>query len=240
MAKKSGNETGGAIVKLDNFPLFAVGAAADVLAQNLGDTQLSWQDLDRVRMPSGGGLSWTVVDAGGERAAEHLDGVILYMKSARVYWSQSLKEGGSGSPPDCTSNDAIAGIGKPGGQCAVCPFAQFGSDGRAQACKQVKQLFLLTELSMMPAVVSIPPTGLRDVNRYILRLKVPYWHAITRLGLEKRNNRDGIAYSAAVLRQVGDVPAEQAKTLNGYRQSILPHLTRTPVATSDYNRGEES
>jgi len=50
---------------------------------------------------------------------------------AQAYWSVPMEQSEGNMPPDCYSLDARTGIGKPGGDCHACPFAEFRSDLKA-------------------------------------------------------------------------------------------------------------
>jgi hypothetical protein len=163
-----------------------------LLADNVGPDGVSVFDLDRVTMPSGGGLSFTVPDIDkGEKAVNEIKGIIVAYQDVRAYWQQGLDESGGGTPPDCSSDDCRLGVGEPGGQCKQCPMAQFGtaSNGKGQACTQRRRLFILRENDIMPIMVSLPPTSLKPIKQYFWRLAThrytSYYKVITKLGLAK-------------------------------------------------------
>ena len=71
-----------------------------------------------------------------------------------------------------------------GGACQACPLAKWDSaqdGGAGQACKQVKQLFMLRGESMLPEVVSLPPTSLKAARQSSVKLTtqgIPYYGAL--------------------------------------------------------------
>lgn len=178
---------------------------ATTLQENLGHGGISPFDLDRVRVPSGGGQIWEVPSLTGIETQKELTGIIIYFKEVRAYWAKPF--GGGTPPPDCSSTDGITGIGLPGGSCAVCPFKQFGSSlkqdgtkGRGQACKQAMMVFLLRRGDYLPMLIVLPPTSAKDCRKYMLQLankNHPYYQVVTKIGLKKQTNPDGIAYSSS-------------------------------------------
>ena len=164
-------------------------------------------DLPRIRVPSGGGLQFRIDTAAGEENARKLEGVIVAYRSARIYW----KSRAAGKrPPDCSSIDGFIGAGDPGGECAQCPNARFGSGFKAdgspsggQACKDVRQILFLLKGEMLPHLLNVPPTSVKAFNQYTLNLlsaRAAYWGAITEITLEKAESADHIDYAKIAFR----------------------------------------
>ncbi|KKM07744.1 hypothetical protein LCGC14_1730920 [marine sediment metagenome] len=233
---KNERKNGTALAKIggQEFAIMMAGAEAlpEILRENVGAEGLGSFDLDRVKIPSGGMQAWTIPGIEKDEIVESFTGVIIYHKLGRVYWAQGLEEGGGNSPPDCISDDCVTGIGEPGGKCSVCPFAQFGSNGKGQACKQIKMLFVMRENALLPLCVSLPPTSLRGAKQYMLRLAsnaLPYYSVLTRFGLEKVNNASGIEYSKAVLSVAEKLTAEQAEQFKKISLQLRPHFDAVKV-----------
>lgn len=53
---------------------------------NIGEEGFSMSDLIRVKMPSGGGLIWTIDGASGPEASQTIDGVLVYQARNGVLW----------------------------------------------------------------------------------------------------------------------------------------------------------
>lgn len=216
------------------------GGAIEALRSNLEGDNLSPMDLDRVVIPAGGGTQWCIPTLDGEEVSAEIVGVLAGIQNCRAYWAQAFE--GSGTPPDCVSEDGLTGVGNPGGACQRCPMAAFGSDsrGKGQACKQIKRLAMLRPGSMLPLIVNLPPTSIRPATKYLLRLSgsgLKYRAVITRITLEKDKNSGGIAYSKAVFAMVGKLTPEQAQVMEDYASS-LGSLLRRPVTAADYPVGE--
>ncbi len=196
--------------------------------------------FERVKMPSGGGLSFEVCDENGEPVpASEITGIIVDRYPVNAYWPD--KFAGASNPPQCVAMDGLHGVGNPGGLCAKCPHNQWGSDedGRGKACKNLHRIYVLPPGDVLPLLIALPPTSLANFNAYMLRLtskaKKPYWAVVTRIRLEKVTNKDGIAYSRAVFSKIGDVPTEKLPALKTYIEELRPLMRAVEVEMADYN-----
>lgn len=186
----------------DMFPALYVEEGSDLseaLQENFGGEGIQPGDLERVTVPAGGALSWEVPTIDGEGdSVKTLEGVIVSWARPRAYWDRDLEETGGGQPPDCTSDDGVHGSGmygpgsedNPTGACETCPMNEWGSgrDGRGKACKEMRVLYLLQEGNVLPVTVTLPPTSIAPLRRYMLRLAnqgIPYYGVVTKLALEK-------------------------------------------------------
>jgi hypothetical protein len=201
---------------------------AEVFETNLGGGGVSDFELQRVKVPGSGGIHWAVERLSGEESVKEITGVIVASRVVRLYWARSIDETGGGDAPDCTSEDGDTGVGTPGGVCADCVFAQWGSDpkgGRGQACKQVRLLFILEPKSLLPLVIVAPPTSLKSVRGYFLSLTseaTPYYGVVTSFGLSKEKNADGIEYAKIVPRMVTTLSPDEIATVRAYAASLQP------------------
>lgn len=215
----------------------------DLVKANVGRDGISAMDLDRIKIPAGGGQAWTIPTIDGEDVAKEFVGVIIYHKTGRLYWKE--KFAGQGQPPDCVSDDGVSGVGAPGGDCARCPLSKFGSDsngGKGQACKQVKMLFVLRPGDLLPVAVSLPPTSLAGARKFMLRLAsqaLPFYAVAVRFALEKTKNSRGIEYSRALLAVAGRLEPEQSAAMKQISDALRPHLDRVRVGAEDYNHAAE-
>ena len=176
------------------------------LIENIGAQGLRPQDLDKIKVPAGGGSSWEVPTLKGPEPVKVLEGIILHFKDVRAYWKSKDT---NNAPPDCSSPDSLIGIGAPGGPCHKCPLAQFGSAldqkgqaAKGQACKQMRLLLFLRQETMLPMLVSLPPTSIQHAKKYFLRLVsngYPFYGVTTQLRLEQAKSGQGKPYSVATL-----------------------------------------
>jgi hypothetical protein len=202
---------------------------AEVMRENFGGRGINWLQLERIKVPAGGGIAWEVETDEGNDAIKELDGIILIRRDQRTYFKDAFGSGDKG-PPDCYSTDLERGIGDPGGPCASCPFAQFGSarrpDGSAgngQACRQQNVLFFLRPDSLIPSVVMVPPSSLRTMGNHMRRLAsqgLPYFKALTRLTLVKATSGDGITYAQIEARKIDAVPDDLLQRVQAMRKSL--------------------
>lgn len=204
--------------------------ALAVLRENMGGEKLTEFDLERIKVPSGGGNFWEVPSIDGPTPQKTIEGIVVLTKNVRAYWPLALEEGGGNDPPQCTSADSVIGVGDPGGACETCPYSQFGSarDGRGQACKQMRQLFILTESGVLPLVLTLPPTSLANARKYFMRLASAqgryYWETLTKVSLEEATNAGGQKFSRATF-AVGDPLNEaDAAAVAAYKAALEPVL----------------
>jgi len=206
----------------------------EAMETNVGDGGVSAADFERIKVPAGGGTAWTIQGLDGEETHKELAGIVIAWRDTRAYWSLPMEESDGNSPPDCYSLNARTGTGKPGGDCHKCPLAQFGSDPKngGQACKLIRQLFLIREDNLLPEIVSLPPSSVKPARQYFLRLAskgVPCYSVITKIGLEKTKNSQGIAYARATLTAGGRLTPEQAQRAKDYAAMIEPFLKAAPA-----------
>ena len=211
------------------------GQLAEMIATNLGGSSVSAFDLDTIKTPAGGGTSFVVPGLDGETEAKELRGVLVGFKDTRSYWREGFDESGGGTPPDCSSQDMIRGEGDPGGLCSRCSLNRFGSaaKGNGKACSERRLLFLVRESDLLPIVISVPPSGIREARKFFLRLlsqRTPYYAVIVRLTLARDKNRDGIAFSRIVLDTAGRLPEAEAEKMRAYAESLRPVIERAQVA----------
>lgn len=202
----------------------------DVIKTNLGSAQISPLDLDQVKIPAGGGKTWTYETIDGEVDTKTINGIIVYTKTTRVYWATSFEESGGGLPPDCVSLNMMNGKGDPGGMCSYCPLSEFGSspNKRAQACQERRFIFLVMPNAALPYVLNLPPSSLSASKKYLLRLAsngINFYERITCVELEPDKNIDGVKYSKAKFSVAGEVP--NPEFWKEYSKKIEPMLQAT-------------
>jgi hypothetical protein len=217
--------------KLQNYGVLTLNVQeiGEVMRENLGGNALTPADLDRIKIPSGGGTQWTIEGLDGEEDCKEFEGIIVHWKDARVYWSKEYD--GSKNPPDCHSDNIIFGIGTPGGDCQTCPYSKFGSSPKegsnGQACKQIRVLFIVRPGNLLPVVLTLPPTSIPAAKNYFMRLASMnrrYWSMTTRFTLEKDKNSGGITYSKVKVERGTDIPADYMAELRRFVESIKPVL----------------
>lgn len=217
-----------------------------IIAEIFGKQGPDRFDLEQIKVPSGQGPAmWAVPNLEGtDDAAKTIDGVIIFSQDIRAFYEKSFDETGGGVPPDCSSLDAVTGQGTPGGDCATCPFAQWGSmkpkpDGtlrKGQACQAKRLLWVVRPEQMLPSVVVVPATSLKPVRSYQIQLAgrgLRSWQVATSLGLEKAQSGDGIAYYRIAPRMLGKLSQDEVD-----RIKPLVEMAAPVVDVSDYGSDE--
>lgn len=208
---------------------------AKTIKENLGAAKVSAFDLDRIKIPAGGSTVWEVPSLKGSEATKEVVGVVVFFDDPRAYWSIPYEQSGGGTPPDCSSPDGYEGVGKPGGSCNNCEFSAFKSamridrksgqqvEGRGQACRQIRRVFLLREKSLMPVLINCPPTSLKAIRSYFLRLAdeaVPYYGCLTKFTLLSDKNADGTPYSKVVPEFIDRLAAQEVVKIEEFANSM--------------------
>jgi hypothetical protein len=229
-----------AIVKTDSSQL------QQIIRDNIGG-QIGAFDLDRCKVPAGGGTNWELPTLEGIQEIKELQGVIVHFSDPRAYWEVPFDESGGGSPPDCSSTDGYTGRGVPGGECQECPLAAFGSapqrgdkPSRGQACKQMRFLFLARPDSIIPLLVVAPPTSLRELKQYFIRMAgemVNFASVVTELTLVKDKNSDGITYSRIVPRMVKRLSETEYARVKEYADALRVSVSTVDLNREDWNSG---
>lgn len=217
---------------------------AEILRENLGGDPISAADLERVKVPAGGALYWTVSspENPGGAPAQVFRGIIVHHRIARTFWRNPLGEGGGAStPPDCFSDDGLVGIGDPGGPCGdpnaevCCPYNAWNSDpkgGRGKACKTARLLFVVSPDSFLPRVLVVPPTSLKPVKAYMTRLSSVgkiFWGVVTEFRLEKAKNSTGIEFGRIVPTMGETIPPDQVGVVRQYAEQLRPIFAQVRV-----------
>lgn len=211
----------------------------EVLNANLGGgASVGLGDLDRVRVPNGS-KSFIVPSLEGEESESQVEGVVLLSRNARAYWPSTVI---SDEAPQCYSDDGIVGHGTPGGECASCPLAQFGSaaayvegagkDSNSQACKQSVIVFLLTEDGFLPKVLRLAPTSLRGWRQYMIALtgrRLHHLDVMTRFEIEIDKNDLGQPFSRVIPKFGGRLSDESKEQIRALAQALTPKLRTVRV-----------
>lgn len=236
----------------ERFPALIGESGAEfraMLEENLGGEGLRPGDLDRIKMPAGGGLAWEVPTIDGEDSVKELEGIIVTWQSPRSYWRESLDDTGGGQPPDCASTQGVFGDGEygpgsdenPSGRCDQCPMNEWGSadDGRGKACKEQRLLYLLRENSILPVLVALPPTSIQPLRKFMLRLAsegIPYYAVTTKLGLN-RVSGEKFTYSVADPKLGKRLSPEVAAAAKEYGEKLKAMASTVAASVA---RGEDA
>lgn len=218
--------------------------ALEVMSENLEGMEGQFK-FDKVKIPSGGGISFEIIDEAGEpEPVKELKGVVLDYYPINAWWHDEY--GGEKNPPTCSSMDCKTGTGAPehgipvGQACATCPKNQWGSDprgGRGKACKNMVRVYLLQEGNVFPVLLALPPTSIGGWKQYIQRLTnklLPYYGVVTVARLEKDRNENGIEYSKVVFAKAGDLTKVERKAIKDYAQTLRPAMRAVAIDSTEY------
>jgi len=186
--------------------------------------------FERIKIPSAGS---TVFEVPGEDpnepdAAKEFLAVILYHHTIYAYYQ--TKYTGGNNPPDCGSYDGITGAGNPGGNCAKCPYNQFGTgENGSKACKNRRRIYVLREGEIFPLLLSLPTGSLKEFSRYIKRLLSKGKKSnrvVTRFSLKKATNSSGIAFSQAQFAVDRNLTPEEYVLINNLSEQVRAYSHR--------------
>lgn len=247
--------SGGALTVTDEFaekyPAFApTEELAELIADTLGDEDISLNSLPRVRVPAAGGTQWAVISGGEETYVKELKGTLVLVKPQRVFWVETEP---SGKSPDCSSTDGKVpvplgmyhpngerGDQNPTGLCKNCPMSQPGSDpnpkNRGTWCKEQRLLFFVQQGQMFPSIVVAPPSSLREVMQFRMGLvneRRALWSVEVALTLEKAANASGIEFARIKLRQIGEIDPDDAKAVKDYGDYIKAMVSQAGATVVD-------
>lgn len=215
---------------------FNPGEIRDIIRDNIGAGGFQVSDLPRIKVPTGGATQWEVPTLDGEPEYQKaIEGVIVLHRDTRAYWLK--QESTDGSPPDCSSPDGFEGQGNPGGDCTRCPLAQFGSgrDGR-QACKAMRQLFIIRPSDILPVVLNVPPGSLKTFRRYLTALissRTSVYSVVTRLTLHREKSGAGQEFAQIDAAVAAHLLPEDAARFRALGEQLRPMLFRD-VAGGDF------
>jgi hypothetical protein len=217
----------------------------ELLAENLGGAGLTPFALKRIYVPSGGDTYWRVPDLSGKDVREEtIVGIILHNQYARGYWDTPYGQGEKG-PPSCTSYALNSeGIGTPGGECATCPYNQFGSkkDSGGKACSEKRFLFLLSPGDFLPIVIQGPATSLKSIFNYGMELtrKGMRLHQVVTSFILESEKHGGYDTSVIKLSVSDRLSPEDAARVAQLRESMVPQFQQVArtVAEEGYLNDE--
>ena len=227
MAKKTELST----VETKDYAIFKTDKAKvrELIVQNLGIAGIGQFDLTRVKMPTGGGLKFDLPTLEGDKQVNSIEGILVFWKEQRTYWDASFDESGGGAPPDCESENLLTGTGRPGGNCKVCPFNQWGSaeKGNGKKCRQTKILFLLQPESFLPLVITATPGSLKSATGFFTQLTavgLPYFGVKVSIGLTAETNANNIKYAAMSFTVVERLSDEMVDRMRSVHKILRPFL----------------
>ncbi len=213
--------------------------AREIIEELLDGVPLSARDLPVIKIPSGGKTDWEIPGPGGSTYAKELRGILLSFERTHQYWSNPEPDG---TPPQCRSvgpDHRAIGEGDPGGPCKTCPLNQMESSqkGSGKACTERELWFLLMEGSIMPFVVSLSPTSLRNAAQYrrttLAGLAIRTTSCVTSLTLTADTNDAGQKFARAVPMMAGMLEPAEADAARAYAMQFRPEFEAATEAIAN-------
>lgn len=224
------------------FPVVARADATELLKGALIDGGVGVYNLTQLRVPSGGGVAWTVDTLEGPAAIAGKDMTVIVggMRAGLKKWWRAGFGEGEGGPPDCSSLDGMTGVGvnslepeaTPGSHdCVTCPWNRFKSDrkgGAGKDCADFTIALVFREGSSLPDALSIPAGSLKFWQAYMVKLvnagKAP-WTVVTRLTLtpQKAGNAP---WSRIEPQFVRDLTPEEAARFRDSREILNGYIAK--------------
>lgn len=218
-----------------------------------GDAGMAWTDLERVKMLGGGAPGFEIIDPLLDEST-HVDELVVVpvlLQVGRVFFGPWRGEE-LGGAPDCKSNDGIYGRGIIDSEgdselraCATCPMSEWGSGrGESQACKSQGLIFVLREgadpESLLPTVLSLPPTSLRVVRKLLMALTaraLPYYAAELKIstvteknGANKYSRLEAKLHRRLTPDEVTATRAYHEKVVESFSTKVDPTIEQRSVA----------
>ena len=230
--EKAKNEL--AVQEENNFIVPQGGMEVD--AEELDGLTLTF---DKVRIPSGGNQMWELPGETNDEAqySKEIEAVIVDHYPVNAYFESEYN--GQAQPPACSSMDGKYGVGEPGGACANCPLNKYGSadDGKGKKCKNLRRIYILRSGEILPMLITLPPTSIRNFADYISKKIVTKGmkacDVVTKFTLSVEKSQTGIKYSKvqfAVSRILN--PAEK-KVMRSFSEGIKQTTRLQRVDESD-------
>jgi len=199
-------------------------------------------DQGRLVKPAGGFKCWDAVFPDLEDAAgdEGLRITIILDQRSRIYWRPDQTD-----RPACKSRDGRTGQGDPGGECSVCPLAQWptqikeGEDSRPKCAEEINLLCYDHDLKHF-YVLTLKRSGLKPYNIFKVLMKrsqAPLHFARLRIKTEYRKDQYEYYVPVFQVEEMLDVPMLQM--MKQHRTELSSNFGKTVEmsATSDEETG---
>ena len=214
------------VATIEKFTALTIDGAAFRRAaeMNLAGETANMNDLDRIKMPTADNSYFSITELEGETTEKEFSAIIIAHKTARSYFPGVFS--GSGTAPTCSSSDGYKST--TGKLCVTCEFSKFGSDGKnGQACRLSELLFVLLPHGSLPQILSVPPSSLKPLKKYFLRLtsqQLAFNEVLTRFSTTKAQSKDGIKFSMLELNLDKVLDADDRTRIQAYTYAMAPLL----------------
>lgn len=234
------------------LPATIGGRVAELMADELEGLKF---EFERIKIPSGGGLAFTMPDGHDPEVMTELRGVIVDHHRANALWLDPFA--GGSQPPTCASIDGVTGNGYrgelPGGvedaigahACTGCPWNEFGTAvnqqgaaTRGKRCKNMHRVYLLPQGKMFPWLLTLPPTSIREFQNYLTKRLIAeglsYSQVVTSVKLKRQAGNGVPDYSVAAFAIAGLLSEEEAARAASYRADVKRVTRLKTMEAADY------
>ena len=179
---------------------------------------------------------------GQVKQIKEFSGIIILHQRVNAYWEKTFAETGGGIIPDCASMDGKNGSVH--GDCSKCKFNQFGSDEKetGKACKNMIRVFVRLGSDLLPSLLTIPPTSMREFNNYMVRLlskKKAAISVVTKFSLIGGKNKAGIDYSKLVCSMEKKTEKQEFAEALVMKTMFTQGMRQRAIDSTEYGSGEE-
>lgn len=236
----------------------------EIVRANLGEGEaFDVSLLTRVKVPSGGGTTWTIPTVEGDENAKVLEGAFLHWSKQGLLWpheepvegdqpilvSYDLETAELRGPIPAELNDTLErfrlsdttydwrGLAADNG-----PFGYgTGKSGHGKRVKEQRLVVLLRKGDIMPTVVTVPPGSLKNFAKLMFGMtnfQLPYWKTAVRLTLEKATSRGGQPFAKIAFSVAGRLDPETADMLRRLYGSKLEAAARAMASDAEPSEDE--
>jgi hypothetical protein len=199
---------------------------AQLIEEELGG-QISFSAFKRVKLPSGGGLSFEIQSGENPEVCTEIVGVVIDHYPIKTYYKSKNVQ--AGVKPDCSSVGGIEGTGIIGGLCANCPKNKFIT-GVGKECSDKHRVFILRQGDTFPIYLDIPTMSIANWRKYMTRLvttPIRKTDIVTKISLKKAvGNLSKKTYSQVTLTAIQKLTPETAAEMLAYSKG-MQKMTRS-------------
>jgi|GEM_PF-5220835 len=230
-------------------------SAISSVGEEFSDNFCQGEEIDAKTVPiltipkSGNGGMWVIDHIDGKKSTEVLSVIVVTQKPSRILYTESYADSGKDkSRPYCLSQDGVRGAihthkenkpwwlldkGEPTFNCKTCQYSKFESKASTKegeytagkACAERMNIFVLTQYSRIPFMLSLPPSALHEYAQFRMNLfgagqKIT--RIVTNISLTEQSNKSGHTFTVPVFSKGGDLTDEQ---FNDVKNTVKPFLS---------------
>ena len=184
-----------------------------------------------------------------EETVEELRCIIIAGRKARGFWGEKGVATEANQAPLCSSVDGITGVCQdtdafvavaeehnvvnqiaPFGPapCDKCPFSQW-KGATPPLCKEMRRLLIMVEGHSFPAILSVPPTSIRNWDDYRQArsdTKESFTTVLTSITAAKDVNKKGDVFSRILFHRVDALPLNDLRIALAMRKQYENLISR--------------